>query len=620
MSKNNYAKDWFGRRQEESYTYKDNTNRFFNWDSGRSNYSSFFTRSTDSLQVSAKMIGSMFRVIGVPKTFEYKAGDPKKNTQLQIPVHMLKDEEGKYREPDPEILDAFYGAAIQNAALASMQTTSEYGKSITCRDTSRKHFSLKDYMFSILNTERIDKKLSNRLPGYLKFVQKYKDHLYDKNYEPVGEHEKPQKRLLDLLTRMLRYPANVTEEELEEFAAPLKQIERLLKKHGGIPGTSDDCMSMATSLSNIVYKYVEEEEEPPGGGEGGEDDDDGGEGEDESKSPGSGAPGMSKSEVNDFAKDLMEESFGKDETNESDEAEMAAFEDFVEDMTEEPMTRKNFDYESEGSATDGTVSFIKANSDKSSYQRCVKNIDTTKAAVLQKLFARKSKDYQFAMKSMRSGRLDTNKIAEAVQRVPTVYERYGQVKTDKICVGVLIDESGSMCGSKIQKAREAAIFINEVFKGMRDVQLYIYGHTADEGTYGGTQIRIYREPKFHAEPHALGTVSARSNNRDGDAILATAKRIRKQTEDVGLLFVLSDGQPAAYDYSGKEAIRDTREKVSKAQNLGFQIIQIAIEESVPSSEMFDHYIKMTNIKDLPREMVGYMSRKIDKLVKERVML
>jgi hypothetical protein len=621
MSKNNYAKDWFGRRQEESYTYKDNTNRFFNWDSGRSNYSSFFTKSTDSLQTSAKMIGSMFRVIGVPKTFEYKAGDPKNNKQLQIPVHMLKDEDGKYREPDPEILDAFYGAAIQNAALASMQTTSEYGKSITCRDTSRKHFSLKDYMFSILNTERIDKKLSNRLPGYLKFVQKYKDHLFDKNYEPLSEEEKPQKRLLDLLTRMLRYPANVTEEELEEFAAPLKQIERLLKKHGGIPATSDDCMSMATSLANIVYKYVEEEEEPPGGG--GSDDEDGDgddEGEDKSKSSGAGMPGMSKSEVNEFAKEMMDNSFGEDESDEGDESEMSAFNDFVDDMTDEPLSRKNMDYEAEGSSSDGTVSFIKANSDKGSYQRSVKNIDTTKAAVLQKLFARKSKDYQFAMKSMRSGRLDTNKIAEAVQRVPTVYERYGQVKTDKICVGVLIDESGSMCGSKIQKARDAAIFINEVFKGMRDVQLYIYGHTADEGGYGTTQIRIYREPKFHAEPYALGTVSARSNNRDGDAILATAKRIRKQTEDVGLLFVLSDGQPAAYDYGGKEGIRDTRDKVLKAQNLGFQVIQIAIEEAVPSAEMFEHFIKMTNIKELPREMVSYMSRKIDRLVKERVML
>ena len=617
MSK--FAKDWFGRRKEEAYTYTDNRNRFFNWDSGRSSYSSYFTKSSDSLQTSAKMIGSMFRVIGVPKTFDYKASEPKKNTDLQIPIHMLKDEDGKFRDPDPEILDAFYGAAIQNAALASMQTTSEYGKSVTCRQTGRSGFSLKDYMFSILNTERIDKKLANRLPGYLKFVQKYKDHLYDKNYEPMDPEEKAQKRLLDLVTRMLRYPANVTEEELDEFGKPLKQIERLLKKHGGIPETSDDCSSMASSLANIVYKYMEEEEEPPGGG--GSDD---GDGDDESESsPGSGAgkPEMDKSEMNEFAKEMMKSTFGEDESSESDSEEMSAFNDFVDEMTNEPTnTKPNMDYSEEGSASDGSVTFIKSGSNKATYQSCLKKIDTTKAAVLQKLFQRKSKDYQFSMKSMRSGRLDTNKIAEAAQRVPTVYERYGQVKTDDICVGVLIDESGSMGGTKIQKAREAAVFINEVFKGMRDVKLYIYGHTADESGYSSTQIRVYREPGSHTDAYALGTVSARSNNRDGDAILATAKRIRKQTENPGILFVLSDGQPSAHDYNGKEAINDTRAKVTKAQNLGFQVIQIAIEEAVPSAQMFDYFIKMTDIKNLPREMVGYMSRKVDKLIKERVTL
>jgi Mg-chelatase subunit ChlD len=621
LMSNNFAKDWFGRRKEEAYTYQDNRNRFFNWDSGRSSYSSFFTRSNDSLQTSAKMIGSMFRVIGVPKTFDYVAAEPSKNTQIQIPIHMLKDDDGKYREPDPEILDAFYGAAIQNAALASMQTTSEYGKSVTCRNTSRSAFSLKDYMFSILNTERIDKKLSNRLPGYLKFVQKYKDHLFDKNHTPVGEEEKAQKRLLDLITRMLRYPANVTEEELSEFDKPLKQIERLLKKHGGIPETSEDCSSMASSLANIVYKYVEEEEEPPGGGSGGDDDSEGGDDESKGGSSPSPSPGMSKSEVNEFAKEMMESTFGEDKSDESDSEQMAAFNDFVDDMTDEPTASKaNIDYSEEGIATDGNVKFIKSTSNKSTYQYNLKKIDTTKAAVLQKLFARKSKDYQFAMRSMRSGRLDTNKIAEAVQRVPTVYERYGSVKTDKICVGVLIDESGSMCGSKIQKAREAAIFINEVFRGMRDVELFIYGHTADEGGYGTTQIRIYREPGFHLDPYALGAVEARSNNRDGDAIIATAKRIRKQTANQGIVFVLSDGQPSAYDYGGQSAIKDTRDKVSKAQNLGFQVIQIAIEEAVPSKEMFDYYIKMTDIKNLPRDMVGYMSRKVDKLIKERVTL
>jgi Mg-chelatase subunit ChlD len=615
----NFAKDWFGRRKEEAYTYQDNRNRFFNWDAGRTNYSSYFTNTNDSLQTSAKMIGSMFRVIGVPKTFDYSASEPKKSNQLQIPIHMLKDSDGKYRDPDPEILDAFYGAAIQNAALASMQTTSEYGKSVTCRNTSRSAFSLKDYMYSVINTERIDKKLSNRLPGYLKFVQKFKDHLYDKNYEPIGEEESAQKRLLDLVTRMLRYPANVTEEELQEFDKPLKQIERLLKKHGGIPETGEGCASMATSLANIVYKYVEDEEEeekPKGGGGDGDDDSDG-----DDDTTGSPSPGMSKSDLNEFAKEMMQNTFGEDKSTDSDSEEMGAFKDFVQDMTQEPASSKtNKDYSDKGIATDGNVTFIKSSSERVRYNMSLKSVDVSKAAVLQKLFARKSKDYQFAMRSMRSGRLDTNKIAEAVQRVPTVYERFGQIKTDKVCVGVLIDESGSMCGSKIEKAREAAIFINEVFKGMRDVELFMYGHTADEGGYGTTQIRVYREPKYQMDPYALGTVSARSNNRDGDAILATAKRIRKQTENQGILFVLSDGQPSANDYNGQEAIDDTREKVIKSQNYGFQVIQIAIEECVPSKEMFDYYIKMTDIKNLPRDLVGYMSRKIDKLIRERVTL
>ena len=619
---NNFAKDWFGRRKEEAYTYQDNRNRFFNWDTGRTNYSSYFTNTNDSLQTSAKMIGSMFRVIGVPKTFEYKASEPTKATQLQIPIHMLKDSDGKYRDPDPEILDAFYGAAIQNAALASMQTTSEYGKSVTCRNINRSAFSLKDYMYSIINTERIDKKLSNRLPGYLKFVQKFKDHVYDKNYEPLGEDEKAQKRLLDLVTRMLRYPANVTEEELQEFEKPLKQIERLLKKHGGIPETGEGCASMASSIANIVYKYIEDEEEPKGGGSKGDDDSEGDDDDDDTTGGTSSSPGMDKSELNEFAKEMMGSTFGEDKSTESDAEEMSAFEDFVQDLTKEPASsKKPIEYSDKGIATDGTVTFVKSSSEKLRYNASLKSVDVSKAAVLQKLFARKSKDYQFAMRSMRSGRLDTNKIAEAVQRVPTVYERFGQVKTDKICVGVLIDESGSMSGSKIEKAREAAIFINEVFKSMRDVELFMYGHTADEGRcYGGTQIRIYREPKYQMDPYALGAVTARSNNRDGDAILATAKRIRKQTENQGILFVLSDGQPSANDYNGDDAIKDTREKVTKAQNYGFQVIQIAIEECVPSKEMFDYYIKMTDIKNLPRDLVGYMSRKIDKLIKERVTL
>lgn len=609
------AKDWFNRRAEDAYTFADDSKRFFSWDRGRDSYSSFFVRNNDSLKIAAKMIGSMYRVIGVPKNFNYTNNiqSSSKNPSVQIPLSMLRDEKGNYLDKDTELLDAFYGAAIQNAALATMQTTSEYYQTMKARDVS-KNVSVKDLLFTVLNTERIDKKLADRLPGYLKFVQKYKNHRY--NDAPfVGEEEPAQKRLMDLVVRMLRYPANISESDLEEFEKPVGGIERLLKKYGGIPNTAEECSSMATSLSNIILKYVEEDEEPPpptGEGEG----DDKSEG---ASSPGKSSPKLSKSELDEIAKEMMKSLINPMEGNAEGSKFTQEFEDFTEDMTpgaHHIPDHKNYD--DEGYTEDSVVVFLKADTNQESYKKALHKVDGTKAAVLQKLFARKSKDQAFVMKSMRSGRLDTNKIAEAVQNVPTIYERMGRITTNKICLGVLIDESGSMDGSKIEKARQAAIFINEVFKNMPDVDLYMYGHTADTPSTDVTYLRVYREKGHVTDPFALGSIAARGNNRDGDAILAFAKRVRKNTPNQGLLFVLSDGQPSASNYGGKACIEDTRRKVQKAQALGFQIIQIAIEESVPSKEMFDYFIKMTDIKNLPNDMINYMSRKVDKLIRERV--
>ena len=492
-------KDWFNRRAEDAYTFNDESKRFFNWDKGRSSYSSYFIRNDNTLKEASKMIGSMFRVIGVPKTFKYtndiqSASRSTDRTSVQVPLSMLRDEDGNYLDNDNNLLDAFYGAAIQNACLASMQTTQEYQKTMQASDTSRSA-TVKDLLLSVLNTERVDKKLADRLPGYLKFVQKYKEHRFE-NYEGPGPEEAKQKRLLDLLVKMLRYPANITEDDMDEFAEPLKSMERLLKKHGGIPKDFDSCSSMATSLSNIVYKYAEKEEEPPGGGGSGEDE------SDDSEAPGPKAkptPELSKSEMNEFAKEMMNALVNPEEGESSDDDFKGEFEDFVDDMDESNVTKTDMEWEDEGSASTGNVYFRKADvteRSKEIYKDAISKIDTTKAAVLQKLFSRKSKNYEFSMKSMRSGRLDTNKIAEAAQQVPTIYERFGQVTTSKVCVGVLIDESGSMGGSKIEKAREAAIFINEVFKKMPDVQLFIYGHTADNTTNSSTDMMVYREKGF----------------------------------------------------------------------------------------------------------------------------
>ena len=57
-----------------------------------------------------------------------------------------------------------------------------------------------------------------------------------------------------------------------------------------------------------------------------------------------------------------------------------------------------------------------------------------------------------------------------------------------------------------------------------------------------------------------------------------------------------------------------------SQALGFQVIQIAIEEHVPCEEMFDYYIRMTNIESLPNDLIAYVSKKVDNLIKEKTIM
>ena len=580
------------------------------------------------MRSAAKMIGSIFRVIGVPKSMKLDHSINRQpvhgNVKVPVPLAMLRDEEGNYMNHDTKLLDAFYGSAIQNAALATMQTKSEYQRTMHARTTD--NVTMRELMYTLLNTERVDKKLADRFPGYSKFVQKFKQYKYDETYKPLDVTEHAAKRLTETIAKFIRYPAHISEEEIEEFAKPLSQIEGYMKKNG-FPRTSDDCDRQAIYLSGVIQKFIKEEDKKDKEEE--KDDEEPGDpsSSNPDEEPGSSpskAPTPSKNEMEDLAKELMKSMMNPEDGDDSSDF-TEDFQDFTEDMDDAKPTppSSKHDFEKDGTISEGNIKFKKSDTDKKQYLKDLMKINSTKAQVLAKLFARKSKDYQFSMKSMRSGRLDTNKLAEAKQNVPTIYERFGQVTTNKVTIGVVIDESGSMGGDKIKKARQAAMFINEVFKKQQDVQLYIYGHTADQGGSGGLgdcNIRIYREPGVNMDPYALGSCEARANNRDGDAIYACAKRIRSKTADPGLLFVISDGAPYAHDYSGRKAIEDTRKKVTMSQALGFQVIQIAIEAAVPSADMFDYHIQMTNIESLPNDLIAYVSKKVDKLIRETTTL
>lgn len=258
------------------------------------------------------------------------------------------------------------------------------------------------------------------------------------------------------------------------------------------------------------------------------------------------------------------------------------------------------------------VFFEKPKGDRNDYLRDVRAVQKY-VPRLKKILTGTDKNYDFNIQGCRSGILDTTKLAEAYQGVPQVYLRQGHVRTNKSTICVLIDESGSMGGKKEILARQAAILLNETFGKSLGVNLYIYGHTADIGSIGYINLSVYREGSHYNPKFSLSKSCAKSQNRDGDAILEVAKRVRKFTKENCIMFVISDGSPCATGYGGIPAIKDTAAKVKEAEKLGFGIIQISIDAVYGVKDMFDTYIDIGyNLEEMPKLLNEIVKTKVIK--------
>lgn len=258
------------------------------------------------------------------------------------------------------------------------------------------------------------------------------------------------------------------------------------------------------------------------------------------------------------------------------------------------------------------VFFEKPKGDRNDYLRDVRAVQEY-VPRLKKILTGTDKNYDFNIQGCRSGILDTTKLAEAYQGVPQVYLRQGHVRTNKSTICVLIDESGSMGGKKEILARQAAILLNETFGKSLGVDLYIYGHTADIGSVGYINLSVYREGNHYNPKFSLSKSCAKSQNRDGDAILEVAKRVRKFTKENCIMFVISDGSPCANGYGGIPAIKDTAAKVKEAEKLGFGIIQISIDAVYGVEDMFDTYIDIGyNLEEMPKLLNEIVKTKVIK--------
>ena len=197
---------------------------------------------------------------------------------------------------------------------------------------------------------------------------------------------------------------------------------------------------------------------------------------------------------------------------------------------------------------------------------------------LKKLFAEsvEETDYRSSGKLSIPRTMSSTKTAKLFTKTITPED-----KSD-MAVMVLIDESGSMSGSRIERAKEAAINITEVF-GQLGIPTYIMGFTADMHGYSSLHYHYSDWRNLPSDRLKLTSIKAKCNNFDGYAIRYASKVLNLRKETHKILFVISDGQPAAqaYGYWDNEAgYRDTKDAIFESRELGQNVLGVAIGSDI----------------------------------------
>lgn len=460
-------------------------------------------------------------------------------------------------------------------------------------------------IWNIIEDERIERICGDQKPGLANFLEKTKYYYFDQYYldyvVPMEKESKltPFERILNCFMNIIRYPKYLKEAEIIEFGHYLMEIKKVVVP---FPVTTEQAVKAAYRVFEIIRDFYEKKEEE--------------EEDKRSAESGGGDSGEGKPDKGSIAKRALDKLM--------EDAESAS--ESLDKIASKPISApaesaggtglKKTDVASavakdkgllgevcEGKVELGTSEdtfFEKMPDEHSVYMASVSRIRRYVPAIA-KILKGHCREYKLTHRSMRSGVLDTNKLAEAYQGVPTVYIREGEVKTDKVSVCVLIDESGSMSGDSIVAARDAAILVNEAVGNIPNVELFIYGHSGDMKRAYSTDLFVYRE-KGYAPRFALGSCMARSQNRDGIAILETAKRVRRQTKNPCLFFIMSDGAPCAGMYGGSSAMEHVRQCVNKAEQMGFSVIQVCINHSYDPAKMFKNFVIMDDMSTLPFEL------------------
>lgn len=186
-----------------------------------------------------------------------------------------------------------------------------------------------------------------------------------------------------------------------------------------------------------------------------------------------------------------------------------------------------------------------------------------------------------------------------------------------MAVGILIDNSGSMSGERIERSIECAYITYEFCKKL-SIPCFIMGHTtsgaqvkmisvADESSIDGKDaIRIFG---MHAQ----------NSNRDGYALRYCLKKLERIPANDRIMMIISDGRPNHDGYGTMSGKEDCQKCVKEFLKKGIVTIAASIGDPsgvkyVYKSDISDRnsavFMDLTDLKRLPKAFIKVIKEKL----------
>jgi len=132
-----------------------------------------------------------------------------------------------------------------------------------------------------------------------------------------------------------------------------------------------------------------------------------------------------------------------------------------------------------GKCTGASIDFIE-DTDPTDYNNATARLSTYIKAITESLRFRNN-DPTLHIRGVHSGDLDEGSLDKLAlnETHPAIWERRELHGQPRVAVGILIDESGSMGGTKIRAAKDVVIALSAALSKIKGVSLMVLGHTSN---------------------------------------------------------------------------------------------------------------------------------------------